>query len=198
MLKKILLTVMFFLVTLNFSFGADTSKAQKSLSVISSKIEQTKMGNYDVLACLGKIKNTADKQWDDIVIEVQFFDANNELIDSITESKYQMVIPPRDEVAFKVSGKAIKSSNAYSSHKVRILSAKLTKKPCSKKSLFVKILTSVLPFIILFAIGFFFFRKSQSKDSPQSRIIANQEAHLKVAEEQNALFKELIETLRKR
>ncbi len=167
---------------------------QKSLSIADSKINYTTYDGYNSISCIGTIENHSNVKWLYPVIEVQFFNSNNELIDTITDRQYNMVVPANDSVAFRLDGQPDKAKSEYVSHQVRITSAEQVKKCKSKsKKKFSDVLLTLLP---AFLIIFFFTRYSkisQGKNSPQNRIIENQEKSNKLIEEQHKMQNKLME-----
>ncbi len=164
---------------------------KKSLSVVNSKMSYTQHDDYNSISSIGTIENRSNIKWKYLVLEVQFFNANDELIDTLTEEKYGMTVPPNDTIAFRLSGQADKAKSEYVSHKVRITSAEqVTKCKPKSKNIFFKLLTALLPLAIVILVLVIFVKKAQGKNSPQSRIIENQEKTNNIMEETNRLIKE--------
>jgi len=86
--------------------------------------------NYSTKECgtrisvIGTISNDSDKIWKDIYFEVQFFNNNGELIDTISENEYDLVLLAKDTTTFKITGLADKEKSAYDHHKIIIKSAR--------------------------------------------------------------------------
>lgn len=86
--------------------------------------------NYSIKDCgasisvIGTINSDSDKTWKDVYFEVRFFNKKNELIDSISENKYDLIILPKDKTTFKISGAADKQQSSYDHHKVIIKTAR--------------------------------------------------------------------------
>ncbi len=94
-----------------------------SLSIISSELSFTACGEckstYNAVV-IGTLKNTSQYGWEDIKIEVRFYDKDQKMIDSISEMDYDMVVQPNAEVSFRVMDRAAKPTESYTSHKIYI------------------------------------------------------------------------------
>lgn len=86
--------------------------------------------NYSIEDCgarisvIGTIANNSDKTWKDVYFEVQFFNDKNELIDTISENEYDLVLLPKDKTTFKIKGAADKEEAAYDHHEIIIKTAR--------------------------------------------------------------------------
>ena len=197
---------LFVILTLFFSINAIASSSkpsfQDSLKIVESKFHySSKKDEYNFVTCLGTVENNSDKSWDEIVFQVQYFNSQNELIDTATDYNYSMVVPANDKITFRIRAGADRGQEEYKTHKIRITSAKLAS--CNsvkrkKKSAFMEILISWTPMLILIAVWIFFMRKYQGKNSPQKKIIEIQERQCKLVQEQNILFEKLVGAVNKR
>jgi len=75
------------------------------------------------IAILGKMTNKSNVSWEEVQIEVQFFDVNKKLIDTGQEMSYSFLLPANSTVPFKVSMKREFAEEEYDSFDVRILFA---------------------------------------------------------------------------
>lgn len=185
-------------------FAQDVS-FQDSLKIVDSKIHySTNKNEANLISCIGTLENLSNKSWNELVFEVQYFNSENQLIDTTSEYDYSITIPAHDTIAFRVTGHAIHEASDYQAHKVRITSATPESRndPASSKSkrkrisVFIDILISWTPMLILIAVWIFFMRKYQGKKSPQRKILELQEKQCKLVEQQNALFEKLIEAIK--
>ena len=93
------------------------------------KIENSNF-NYAVKDCgarisiIGSIQNDSEITWKDIYFEVQFFNDKNELIDTISENEYDLLLLPTESTSFKITGAADKEKSSYDHHKIIIKSAR--------------------------------------------------------------------------
>jgi hypothetical protein len=106
-------------------FGAGNFEESKELI----KIKNSSI-NYFVNECgarisvIGTIHNDSETTWKDIYFEVQFYNNENELIDTISENEYDLVLLSKDTTTFKITGAADKKKSSYDSHEVIIKSAR--------------------------------------------------------------------------
>ena len=86
--------------------------------------------NYSIKDCgasisvIGTIINNSDVTWKDVYFEIQFFNKENILIDTISENEYDLVILQEDTSTFKITGLADKQKSEYDHHNVIIKSAR--------------------------------------------------------------------------
>ena len=193
--------VLFFSVPPIVSANSPSPNFKKSLTILNSKINHSagKDEGCGYVSCIGHLKNNSDVTWEELVFEIQFFNSQNELIDTFTEYTYGMVVPPNEEIAFRIKDGADKNPEEYHSHKVRITSAKQVHQYTSgnsKRKTFIRIMISWAPMLLLIAVWIFFMRKYQGKNSPQEKIVTTQEKQISLIENQNKLFEELIEVIK--
>jgi len=173
--------------------------AIESLEITKSSINFTPYDDYNEITCVGKVANKSDIAIKEVVFQVQYFNSANELVDTVNGYEYSYVVPPKEEIAFRVSGTAArKLSEDYASHKVIITSAKKDLPSSSKKrnNFIIELLISWGPMLLLITVWIFFMRKYQGKNSPQKKIIGIQEKQYELIKKQNELFSELIETIK--
>ncbi len=170
---------------------------QESLKIIDSKIHFSSSENHNSISCIGTIQNNSGLYWDELVIEVQYFNKENTLIDTITEYYYDLVVPANDKAAFRIKGVADKSASEYIDHKARITTAKVYNKPQkkTKNKALTKMLISWAPLLFLIAIWIIFMKKLSGKNSPQREMMATQKELIELIKEQNSLFKNLVEVI---
>ncbi|MBF0531275.1 MAG: hypothetical protein HQK55_18805 [Deltaproteobacteria bacterium] len=113
----------------------------------------------NIITTIGTIKNLSNMRIGEVVFEVKYFDQAKKLIDTVTQSPYQVVVPPSQEVSFRVRDTADKPMDSYVSSTVRVVSAEQRCDPgsTSKKNSFYWIETSVSWLPMLLLLGFFGF-----------------------------------------
>lgn len=149
-----------------------------------SSVLTVKMSTLDVLqeeerrnvASLGTIKNESGSCFEEVVVEVRYFDRSHALSDTVTQSLYGLVVPAHGEVAIRVVDGAAKPKDAYVSQEARVVFAE-PRRPVQKArptlwSTVGEILVSWGPMVLLMAMWAFFMRRMRGKDSPQERSIA--------------------------
>jgi len=95
------------------------------ITVLSSTVHYEDEGEHPSIYVVGKIKNGSPKAWEDIQIEIQYFDEAGKLIDTAKRTLDYTVVLPGDEKAFRVPTKPIHPKEDYKSHKVFLRSGKL-------------------------------------------------------------------------
>ncbi|MCU7835143.1 MAG: FxLYD domain-containing protein [gamma proteobacterium symbiont of Taylorina sp.] len=72
---------------------------------------------------LGTIANKSDKPLTNIILDVEFFDANGDPIDLISEELWDITVPPKGEKRFKISSNTSKQKISYIKHVITITQA---------------------------------------------------------------------------
>ena len=195
------------LVTLsNFSYACTAtnsegaSSANLTLSISSLNVSEGK--GERMLTTLGSIKNSSGACFDTIVVEVKYYDAKQVLIDTITQTMYDLVVPPTQDVAIRIRDAASHPSDAYASQKARIVSAnnrapRISKTPPAK-SMLVEILINWAPMLLLIVVWIFFMLSMKGKNSPQSKTIQLIEQQNEILRSQNALLERIASAAERR
>lgn len=148
---------------------------ESRVSVVNTSLSYGQGERTSFITTIGSISNTSDALIEDIVVEVKYFNAKKKLIDVVTQPIYGLVVPPSQEVAFRVRDVADKSKVSYASSAVRIVSAnqRVTQQPQPKSSsnYGIDFFASWGPMLLLIAVWIYFMRKANRKDSPQVRTI---------------------------
>lgn len=144
----------------------------------------------NLITTLGTINNTTNARAEELVVEVKYFDRNKVLIDSVTQPLYGLVIPPGQQVSFRVRDSADKPKAAYASSVARVVSAEqrvsVQRQAKGNRSYLADIFISWGPMLLLIAVWIYFMRKMNRKDSPQKK-------SLDLAEIQNATLARQLE-----
>jgi len=107
---------------LSFSFKNSISNKFESATFEDSrsliKIENTKMNLSskkcgDFVSIIGTISNKSQFIWENFYFEVKLYNDSNELIDSLSDNSYDLVVLPNSDSTFKISGKADKPKESY-------------------------------------------------------------------------------------
>jgi hypothetical protein len=174
--------------------GSSQFDAEK-VSVTDTSISSSRNGNALVVTTIGTIRNSSEALLEDIVMEVKYFDADKKLIDVVTQPLYGVVVPPSQEVAFRVRDAADKPKTSYVSNSVRVVSAeqrapqrqqsseRAPQRQQSSQSSFSwsELLISSAPLLLLIGVMLFSIR---SMNSPLIR-------NVELMEKQNALLERL-------
>ncbi len=203
----IFISVVLAILLLKSFVFADT-KAEKNFDsvfkITKSEMNFSESTNCKYITCMGEIQNLSDKIWEDLVIEVKYFDSNGLLIDTETERLYAHVLQANGKIAFRVRAKADRSAPEYSDHSARITWAEKRdsylpqKKPKKQASLFIEILISWTPMIILIGVWIvFMYWHFSNKKSPQSQSLEVLKTQIGLFEKQNQLFERLVKAIEK-
>ena len=130
------------------------SDFKNNLEILDSSISYEDKNGYNSILVIGNISNNSDKIYENIVVEIKFFNLEKILIDTFTNELYGNIAPANDTVAFRLQGAAAKSQTQYSSHTIRILEAEV-KIPCKSKTGFRKFISNWGGFI--FVVFFVFY-----------------------------------------
>lgn len=74
-----------------------------------------------------KLRNSGSKTAKSPHFSVRFFDAQGELIDSLPDSSYNLLIPPGREVSFRIRGPAHRSEREYASYELELTGASVAR-----------------------------------------------------------------------
>jgi hypothetical protein len=73
------------------------------------------------ITTIGKIRNDSDLIWERVAIEVRYYDSSKQLIDTITDRPFDLILPAHSEVTFRVRGPAAHPKEDYASQEVKII-----------------------------------------------------------------------------
>ncbi len=106
------------------SSAADETDMAAYLELIDTSQHYAQEDEYRTVSVLGRLRNTSAAYINSVVVEVQFFDASGRLVDTATEQRYALVVPPNDSAAFVVSTEALRGESDYASYQARVTYAK--------------------------------------------------------------------------
>jgi ATP-dependent Zn protease len=150
------------------------------------------------------MKNVSSTCFDSVVVEVKYFDAKNNHVDTITQPLYGVVASPSNEVAFRVRDEAAHAKEVYSSQVIRFVSAEPRKAPrtAAKAPSFQSSLGDFLvswgPLLLLIGVWIFYMQRMKSKDSPQGKLVTLYEKQVEILETQNTTFDRIANALEAR
>lgn len=175
----VLMTFSVFAVACTGNGNIDVSAAK--ITVSDTSISYTQDEGSRIITTFGLIKNATEACVGDIVVEVTYFDSQNKQVDVVTELLYDIVIPPSQEVKFRVRNAADKPKESYTSSSVRVISAepRISKQSSqNKKSPWLELLIGWSPMLLLIGVWLWVIRKYSGSKSPQQRSLAVLEAQL--------------------
>ena len=94
-----------------------------NLTVTDSKLNYGTTNYGSFISVIGKLKNESDIAWEDIHFEVNYYDSEGNLIDTVSSKDYGLVVLPHDESTFKVRGNADKKEEEYKDYRIIIKTA---------------------------------------------------------------------------
>ena len=151
---------------------------------------------------LGTIRNSAGSCFEDVVLEVRYFDASHTLSDTVVQPLYGLVVPAHGEVAIRVLGSAARSREAYVSQEARVLNAE-ARRPVEKAqptlgSALLEVLIAWGPMMLLLGMFMVFMRRMRGKGSPQERSIALLQQQVEVSTAQVQALQRVADALESR
>jgi ATP-dependent Zn protease len=157
-----------------------------ALQVINTSVSTANAQGPMLVTVIGELKNTTTEKIDNLILEAKLTDSSGKVIDVLSESMYGLVVPPGEQVSFRLQGAAATTQATYASAKVRVVSAEghsRSNKQSSgeSKSHFAELAVSWGPMILLVLVWVFLARKYSGKGS-------NQDKMLTAINEQNALL----------
>jgi hypothetical protein len=93
------------------------------IQVLDTKLAWSQEKDRKMVSTIGRIKNDSPYAWTSIGLEIQYFNASGELIDTVSESSYSLTVQSHSESAFRVRTEADKPREQYASHKVFVRDA---------------------------------------------------------------------------
>lgn len=175
--------------------GVAQAGAETELAVAATSIDVSEAGNRRLVTTLGSITNPSASCFDEIVIEVTYFDKLGKLVDTTTQELRGVIALPKTNVNYRIVESVTKAGDQYASQKVRLISAETRyartspKKPEPEPGVLVSLVASWGPMILLILAWAVAVRKYFGKRSPQyqtlsilERQVALSEAHLKAFE----------------
>jgi hypothetical protein len=114
------LLLMLFLAFLPLRELTAASPPLASISIDQPRLFYSARDGSPTVSVLGFLSNTSAVPVENPHFEVRFFDASGDLIDTLSASAYALVIQPRSEAAFRVSGPALRGESEYSRFDIRL------------------------------------------------------------------------------
>jgi len=178
-LNKLLVQSIFLMYFFIFPLGvfacSDTNNNYRDhIEILDSSFTFSESENWSPIITIGNLKNNFDKDLTGVVLQVEYYDEKNNLIDTFTEEQYSMVIPSSETTSFKLRSDAAKPIEDYATQKVTATFSKLKSSCKKKKSLWKKAVISWAPLFIIIFIWLWFVKKSRGK---------TKKSHLEMVEE---------------
>jgi len=98
----------------------DPDQGLDQLVISESEMHHSTVDSGRFVTVVGKLRNTGGESLKNPHFEVQFFNADGKLIDSLASNSYNLIIPARSEVSFKVRGVADRPAREYARYQIRL------------------------------------------------------------------------------
>lgn len=93
------------------------------LSITESTFQFKETSCGEQVAVLGKITNSGEEPLTDIVFDIEFFDVSGKLVDIVSDTEFDLIVPSGSTKSFKAIGKSGANEAHYYSHKISIAKA---------------------------------------------------------------------------
>jgi hypothetical protein len=181
----------------------------KSLSVTATSLSvETEGDNDPTVITLGRVKNTSATCFENLMVEVRYFNAKGENIDTFTQVIRRFHSPPGSDISFRVWDHPLRPRAAYATQTVRVVSARPVliesdgasaqqpqaqpRQPQEKPhSFFVTLLINWIPMLLLIGVWVLLMWRYTRKGSVQQRQMAALEAQTALLERQAAAIEML-------
>lgn len=175
---------------------ADTSM----LEVKPSSMDVSVDAGHRMVTTLGTITNQSANCFQNVVLELQYFDTSKGHIDTVVEAVEGLVVPAGETVEFRVRELASKEGSAYAAQSVRVVDADVrwVKSQEPAHGVLVDLLLSWAPMILLIGVWIYFMRKQSGQKSVQSRMLVLMEKQFQVAEVQSRAIQQAAAALERR
>jgi hypothetical protein len=162
-----------------------TSADPMALTATASALSVDIDDGHRVVTTLGTITNPTGVCFTDLVVEVQYFDAAGQHVDTLVEPLSGVVSPADEPAEFRIQGPAAKDAKSYATQRVRVTDgmARWIKGQESGRSTFVDLLLSWAPMLLLIAVWIYVMRRYSGKKSPQAKLVANSDLQVKATQE---------------
>lgn len=164
----------------------DLEQPGTAVQVINAAVSTAKAEGPLLVTVIGELKNTTDEKVDNLVLEARLTDANGKVVDVLSESVYGLVVPPGDQVSFRLQGAAAATAASYVNAQVRVVSAESHPRvpetpPKAGWGSIGEIAVAWAPMLLLILVWIVLARRFNGKGS-------NQHKMLLAVNEQNALL----------
>jgi hypothetical protein len=170
------------------------------LEVKASSMDVSIDAGHRMVTTLGTITNPSANCFHNVVLELQYFDAAKNHIDTVVETLDGFLVPAGESVEFRVREPASREASTYATQRVRLVDADVVwvKAPATAKDPFVEMLLSWAPMLVLIGVWVFFMRRQSGVKSIQARMFAVMEKQLEVAQAQSRAIQQAAAALERR
>jgi ATP-dependent Zn protease len=154
----------------------ELQRPDEALLVVESSVSTAQAQGPMLVTVIGQLKNTTDEKIDNLVLEARLTDAAGKVIDVLSEPIYGLVVPPGEQVSFRLQGAAATTHATYANAQVRVVSAESHAKESSssspaRKNQWVDLAVSWGPMLLLVLVWIYLTRKQSGKGSYQDKLL---------------------------
>ena len=170
------------------------------LEVKVSSMDVSTDAGHRMVTTLGSITNPSSNCFRNVVLELQYFDAARNHIDTVVEPVEGLMVSAGETVEFRVREPASREATNYATQSVRLVDADVVwvKSQPAPGNPLLDMLISWAPMLLLIGVWVYFIRKQSSTKSIQSRMFAVMEKQLEVAQEQSRAIQQAAAALERR
>ena len=174
----------------------DTSMLEIKVSAMDVSLD----AGHRMVTTLGTIANPSGNCFHNVVLELQYFDAAKNHIDTVSESVEGLLVPAGETVEFRVREPATHEAATYATQSVRLVDADVVwvKGPAKESNVFTDLLLSWAPMLLLIGVWIYFIRRQSNAKSIQGRMITLMEQQLEVAQAQSLAIQKAAAALERR
>jgi len=107
-----------------FPSGKDFQQHRNDLAFASQSMTFKQEKDREFFAVVGTIRNASDTMWRDLSVEARFYNSKGELIDTYSTELRDVIVLPRTDAAFRLTGYTARPGSEYSKVTLTITSAK--------------------------------------------------------------------------
>lgn len=163
--------------------------AAASVQVVEPSVTAAQRDGCVLLTVLGSVKNNGGERVESLLVEAKLKDASGKTIDVISQPVHGLVVPAGQQVAFRLLAPAAAAPAMYAGVEARVVSAEahvpfVPPPPAraeNEPNVFVSLLVSWAPMLLLIAVWVLLARKFSGKGSTQDKMLT-------AIGEQNALL----------
>ena len=170
------------------------------LEIKASSMDVSLDAGHRMVTTLGTITNPSPNCFHNVVVELQYFDAQKNHVDTVVENMDGFLVPAGETVQFRVREPASREAATYATQSLRLVDADVvwTKAPPEGKNPLFEMLLSWAPMLVLIGVWIYFVRRQAGAKSIQSRMFAVMEKQLEVAQAQSLAIQKAAATLERR
>jgi len=179
--------------------GAPAIVDTSMLVVTPTAMDVSVDNGHRLVTTLGTIANPSHDCFQKVQLELRYFDAAKNHVDTVTETLEDLTLPAGETIEFRVREPAARDAAAYASQSVRVVDAEMrwVKAPPASNA-FVDMLLSWAPMMLLIAVWVYLMRRQNSTKSLQGRMFAVMEQQLETARAQTLAIQKAAEALERR